>query len=541
MSFVLECLRDFPVGLFAPNQSGVIEDASGYGKSVTTTGAPALHAPLFHGGQWAAVLNSTTTVSFESTIFKQGMEQRPFSLAAIFKVTAGKSEQQVIGNNNQMDGIVVNGTVVSFVVKFADATAAIASFDLGVTQTVFACGVYSVDKITLMINGEAVDSQDITESQTAAGFSTTTASLYSGQTAGGQSLALGMVALYPRTLDGDSFARQYTVATLLPTPDGVVTMHGGDRLDPSMNTANMFLRQTWTSDDDWNQAELNNVAVVDSMLRPQFESNISVAGQWLDSFALDFADAPIYGVAMFWDGFGVSVDASLDGVSWESVIPGKKLSIISETFDATEKELQVRVSFSGGTLDDESYIDNLTAIGILSNMSLEQKGRTLTYSGSTPSNDTPPQQMNDLWGVRIETGGSVSISPDTTAEATVLRTMELWVRRDNATDNPLSGISGTQYFNGQANAGGLPVGQWTLVHIVFASDQITPVVISGAAQIGSIGIFSTALSAAEISAIFDDYFARKPVIVSDTHTINTYESPTPVKIYAHEWSIQSSG
>lgn len=522
-----------------PGTGTTFVDHSGYGRTITNTGTPTKHVALVSDGGQSLVLGSAT-VQIESPVFVQGQESKGFTLEAAFRAFGTPSEQQVLGNGGQMDGIVVNGNVVSFIVRYANGTAAIASHNLQIPRAVLVHGVYNVNKVTLFVDGVPVAEDNATEEQQAAGFATTTSTLQSGYTAGSQSIAVNALGSYATPLSDESIARHNLIAKTVQGGASVASSHLGDRIDVSLETADVFLDQWWTTAEDWKEAVLENVVVQNERLEPQFEDGVSVPGQWLDSFSLEAADTTsIYGVVLGWDGEGVKVEVSLDTETWEEVQRGVAPALIPEGFDPTDKELQIRVSFEGEIENDTSYIDSLNVVGLKTAGAQEQYGRIVTYSNAVPERDYPPLQLNENWGTEIAAGGSVEISADLSDEATPARTVELWIRRNGT--NPTLSVTGTTYINGASGSTTLPDGQWVLMHVVLAADHTDSIVINGPAQVGQVVIYETALTAAEVESVYKSYIGANQARVPTNSSIIVSDSDSGANIYAHDWSITASG
>ena len=541
MTFALEALRDKPLALYLLDDTSPFQDHSGYGRTATSTGTPARHAALVNGLSSAQVFDGTTTCAVASPVFKQGYEQQSFSLEVwVRPLSVVNTEQQILGNSAQLDGLTISGTTVSFVTKYLTAPEARVSYDLQQLRAVNLVGVHTEDKNSLYVDGVLVAEVSLTEEQQADDFAPTSSNLNITSTATGTALAVNAIGIYGSALLQESITRHYNIGRNLPNGAEVIGAFFGDRIALSLNNANLFLDQWWSTREEWEAADLQNVAVLNDQLVPQFDGDTSIAGEWVDTFAIGSAGATsIYGVSFNWDGIGAVVEVSLDDVTWETVERGKNVAMIPAGFDPTDEVLMVRVSFPGGIVGDTSYLDNLNAVGVISGVSPVMAGRTVTLTNATAEREYDPLAMHENWGVEIATGGNVTISADTSVDASPTRTLEMWVKRTSTTA-PTFSVTGTTYINGEVGAT-LPINQWSLVHIVAAADVATDVVITGPAQVGQVGIYDTALSAATIEAVYAEYVGTNILSVGDNSVLSVTNSTPPVKIYAHDWSIQSSG
>lgn len=545
MSFVLEALRNKPLALYLMDDTSPFQDYSGYNRTASAAGGtPPKHISLCKGAAFATVLGNSITATFASPVFNQGFEHQSFSLEAWVRVISPNAtpvEQQVLGNSGRMDGLTIKGTVVSFVTKYTTAPEARASYDLQQEQSVNLIGVHTKDKNSLFVNGELVSEVSLTEEQQADQFAPTSASLSSGSASSTQLIAVNGIGIYGSALDQVAAARHNLVGRNLPDGEEVVGSNEGDRIPLSLANANLFLDQWWSTEEDWKLADLSGVAVRDDRLVPQFDGDVSIHGEWLDTFALSTANTTsVYGVAFNWDGIGANIEVSLDGTTWEAVQRGVKVETIPAGFDPTNKVLLVRVTFPGGITNDESFLDNLNAVGLLTSTAPSVAGRVVSYVGATQEREYAPLTLHENWGVEIDAGGTVTISADTSDEASPARTLELWIKATGAT-NPTVSMTGTTYINGVAGSTTLPVDQWVLMHIVAAANVTGSITINGPAQVGQVGIYETALSASDVAGLYAQYVGTNTLRVGDNSLVQVAESANPVKIYAHDWSIQSSG
>lgn len=542
MSFVYEAARNQPVALYMMDDDSPFQDHSGYNRNATAIGGtPSKHISLASGATWATVLENTITAEFDSPVFQAGSETKSFSLGAWVRVINQDStaEQQILGNQNQMDGLTIKGTVVSFVTKYIGVPEARASYDLQHHRAVYVLGVHTKDKNSLYIDGELVSELTLSEDQQRSDFSGATSKLFSGGTSSSQRIAVNGIGVYPSALDSESIIRHFEAGRGLPSAaDGVISA-GGDSLPVSVSNSELILDAWWSTAEDWSMADHNDTAVFKDRLVPQFDGGVSLASEWLDVLSLASTGVTsIYGISMNWDGEGVRLSASIDGETWESVERGKKISLIPEGFDPTDKELYIRASFSGGFENDNAYLDNLNVIGTATPASPMLSGRTITLTGATQEREHPPLQLHENWGVEIDPGGSLVISSDTSEDSEPKRSIELWIKRKGET--PTFSITGDTYINGTAGTE-LPQDQWVLMHIVSSTNITGDITITGPAQVGHIGLFSTPLSASQVDFQYKFYTGTNRFIAGDNSVIRVTDSPAPIKIYAHDWAIQASG
>lgn len=534
MNFVLTALQDRPQGLFQMDDTSPLQDYSGYNRVATATGSPVEHAALVAGASYAPVLG-TYLPTYDVPVFKLPSES--FTLSAWVKQTSGTGEQQILGHTGQYDGLTINGTIVSFVTKYTAATEARCSFDLQTSRAVFVVGVHTEEKNSLYVNGELVSEVLLNDTQKSASF--VTGNVTSGETAGTSRMAVNNVAYYAYALSGDVVKRQYLAGMSVPPPDEVVVNSGGDYMPVSVEAFDTFLNQTWDTEEEWEAGQLQNVVVVDEQLVPQFDGDTSMPGSWLTSFDIESSNVTsIYGVNLNWDGEGATVQTSLDGTTWATATRGANIAAIPAGFNPTGKVLQVKVSFPGGIVNDESYLDHLNVVGFTTGTTRESDGRTLAYTLSHPESEYPHLEYHDNWGVDIKSGGSVVISADA-LESLPARTLEVWIKRNGNT--PSISLTGDYYQNGILATSTLPDLSWVLLHVVAAADITGTITINGPAQIGHIGVYDTALTATQIANIYNAYVGRSVASVPDSSVLAITQVTNAAQIYAHDWSIQGAG
>jgi len=473
-----------------------------------------------------------------------GAEWSGIAGGSFARMLASEGPQQILSNSGQYDGLTMNGTKIAFGTKYLTSGEAKIEYDLQVPRAVHVFGIHSPDKNSLYVDGKLVGEVAISEDQKKDKFIATDGKLYSGTTLSSKGLMLNGVAAYSYPVPAESVARHYSAGRRNVGPAGMHTF-GGIVIPVSKNMADVLVERKWNSGADWKNATLNGTVVDSDRLVPQFSNGVSVKGMWIDN--CDLYDAgtanTINSVNLMWDGEGAVVEASLDNVTWETAERGKNLAIIPAGFNPTNKELLVRVSFPGGIAGDTSYVDNLTVTVFKTGVSQAPGGRTVTYTQPAYVQDNyTPIELRDDWGVKLPLStGNVTISADTTEDARVMRTAEIWIK-PLADLNTTFNVNAAQiYQNGVAASPALKTGQWVLLHLVLATDSTGILLINGPAQIGQVTIYDTALTAAQVSDIYTSYVGVPAWRVGDNSVFAVAQSPEAANIYAHNWAIESSG
>lgn len=525
------------------DEASPFSDYSGYGRSGTATGTVTTSVPLAAGAVYSTVFGNNALGKFASPVFQQGLEDRAFSLESwirpiVTDTTEANSDLQVLGNSGEYDGLVWNGTTISFSTKYLTTGECRAEYDLQVSRAIQAVGVHTSEKNMLFVEGELVAETDITDAQKADQYVATDGFLYSGSTAGTMQLAAGAVGIYnyalsPQTVKNHFESGRHVVGR------SVTNGHPTTVIDFSTDMSNLLRRRVFDTDADWNSGFFSGLVIDNNMLVPQVINDTSVTGTWFT--VCDLYDGgtpnPLSAVNMEWDGEGVTVEASVDGDTWETAVRGENLEIIPSGFDPANKELHLRVSFPGGIVEDDSYIDSLTVNLFKSNI-VTVGSRTLTLTQPADiRTDREPVQLADDWGLTLR-GGTISIS-----SAASPKTIEVWAKRNSA-DAVAWGTNLDQaeifYSNGAVGTE-YPVGEWVVRHFVSSTPLNGVTAISGNVSIGRVVFYDDALTATQISNIVASYFGVPVTRVGDNSVIAIAEPPVAAEIYAHDWSIEASG
>lgn len=449
---------------------------------------------------------------------------------------ASHSPQQILSHHHRHDGLTVNDRVVRFATSYVNTGSAACEYDLGELKLAHVVGKHNADQNELWVNGELVSTVTITEEQKADTYISTTPYLYSGDTTSSQQVAMNGVAFYS-TLSGDDIVRNYEAGIDFIGQDRVYPQFGGTQFDLSNANGSVFIEELWANKPDFERGVKYNVELAPDQIEPSYANGVSVAGTWTTAIALDSqADTSIYGVMVAWSGYNAVVEVSLDGAVWTPAVNGELVSIIPNGYNPSDKDLQIRVSFPAGLTD--GWLESLNVIGFRNNVieNISARPLTLTYP-AVVRKDYEPNLYRDDNGIHLH-GATLTIGTDTTPVPEVARVLEVWVK-------PVSGsvtinVAGTKYRNGVADTS-LPVGEWSLLHIVASADITSAITITGNAIIGQATLYPTALSAADIDFIWKSYVGRTAFQVVETVTTTVTESASPVLIYAHDWAIDSAG
>lgn len=535
-----------PTALFMLDDTVPFQEHTGLGATggkKSGTSDPTIAVPLVAGAAFSSVFKSTSVGQFACNLFKQGLETRRFVLEAwvlpIPKTTTGV--QQILSNNNVYDGLTIDGKVIRFGTSYLTTGNAYCDYDLQVYKEAHVVGIHSEDENQLWVNGNLVASVEITDEQKADKYIATDGNLYSGGTASDQELAMNAVAFYP-SLSGDQILQNYTAGIETIGQERVIAQYGGMTLGLDAGTGAVFLEESWVDKDDFETGLKTNVEYAEDQINPGYVADVSVAGSWTTSVPLDVEeDTSIYGVMVEWSGKAITVDTSLDGTTWAAASNGKLVASVTNGYDPTGKDLQIRVNFAGGLAADPAYLESLSVVGFRNNTinTITARPTTISYP-AVPRGDYEPTLHRDDNGVYLN-GGTLTIGADTSVDPEVVRTIEVWVK-------PLSGVltrswtvtGGQKYANSVLSADA-KVGEWTLLHFVLAADTNAALTMSGDLIVGQVTLYPVALTAADVLHVYNSYYGRAQKRFTDPGVVTVSEGATPTKVYVHDWAIDSGG
>lgn len=533
-----------PVSIWMLDDTPDFQEYSGVSaQGVMTSGHPnpAKSVPLVSGAEYSSVFKNGVVGRFDCNVFKQGLEDRQFVLEAwvlpIPKTT--NNQQKILSHDNVMDGLTINGKVIRFGTTYTTAGDAYCDYDLGEYKLAHVVGIHNKDRNQLWVNGELVASVALTDSQKGDTYNIGNNNyLYSGTTTGDSELAVNAVAFYS-SLSGDDIRRNYEAGIEFIGQDRVYPQFNGTPFDLAVGNSSVFIEESWANKVDFERGLKNNVEYAPDQIEPYYSNNVSTAGTWTVAVPLDAqGDTSIYGAMVSWSGFNVTVEVSLDGTTWTPAVSGDLVSIIPNGYNPSGKDLQIRAKFASGLALGQAWLESIKVVGFRNNAIENISARPLSIGyPAVVRGDFEPNLYRDDNGVHLH-GATLTIGADPSATPENVRVVELWVK-------PVSGAvtisaTGTQYRNGVADSS-LPVGEWSLLHIVSASNITSAITVSGNAIIGQATLYPDALTAADIDFIWKSYTGRTASRVADASVVGMSENATPATVYAHDWAIDSAG
>lgn len=499
----------WPVGSYQDIDAFLIEE--------TTNTTPGLYFDgSFPGAKWQSTVNNSPST-----------------------LTISNAEQQILSHSGHFDGLSINGKRVKFSTKYLSSGEAACYYDLQEYRAFHAVGIHSIDKNELYINGEKVAEVSLTDAQKNDTYIATDNFLYSGDTTSSQEIAMNAVAFYS-TLSGDQIVQNYSQGINVLPQNSIYPQFNGMSFSMRVGNDSIFLDRTWSNAADFATGRNNNVQYSDEAVVPSYNaSEVSVAGDWTVGVPLDaLGDTSIYGVMLSWSGEFITVDTSLDGNTWTRATSNQLVSTITNGYNPNNKDLWIRVSFAGGLSPDPAYLESLTVVGFRNAFvdNASEREVSVTYP-AVLRNDYEPILYRDDNGIALN-GGTMTIGTDDSLDPDVARTLEVWIKPIYGT--PVISVAGTKYRNGVVDST-ITLGEWSVLHYVADANISVPITISGDCIVGQVVLYPTALSAGNVSHIYNSYVGNASVRYVETNTTSITDGASPLKIYSHDWAIDAAG
>lgn len=521
-----------------PGGSSVLQDYSGFERwAMRTQGSTSF--PLVAGAKHSLVVSETEAYSVLAPVFGTDQENRAFCLEAWVRPFGDETgPQRILSHPSGLDGLIVNGTQVSFVIEYLTAPDAICTFDLGVSRTAHVVGMYNREKMSLLVDGVEVDVWEFTEEQMNSKFAHDIAYLYGGTYTSPQKALVNGIALYTQP-SPFVFQQNFAAGRRAIPQEGIAQKHNGAILYMNGADSDIYIDTVYDNRDTFNLGVINNVAIDDEKIVPVYdlESGVSEPGTWTCGIGLDLQDdTSVYGATVMWSGTGVTVEGSVDGETWVELQKGELVPMFTPGSDPTGVDLEVRVTFAGGSINDYSYLESLRIMAFRDVTITSTALRSVTTEEpAVPLDDSEPIHQRFDNGVRLN-GGTVTIGADTASEPEAIKTLELFVKNDGS--QPTISFTGTTYQNGVAGSIDIPDDHWVLIHIVNETGTMGSITISGDVTVGQATLYENALTASEMSELYRAYSGYPKIRIEDSSSINASSSDPEATIYGHTWSIK---
>jgi hypothetical protein len=576
MNFYDAVLRDLPVATYKLNagNNGYTNIAGGTETWTSTT--PVLTASILSGSPRAMIMNNANATGFTARrVWKTSTEQNAFSLeCVVLPLTTVATPIALFSHTNSgtPDGIYMTNEVIGFAVKFNAGTVSCEWSYPDFFETYHIVATYTPSRLQLWVNGEMVASADVPSGFAESKFSHTLNDFYLGS-GGAASFAADGYSAYTYVLNENQIKTHFQEARDVVKMDDNVGFYGGTYRDGTERR--IFQKYTFTTAEDWLGGELSNVSVADDSIRPTESQEsatlgISMAGTWLGKYLLDTTElATVAGIKAEWNGDGnFTVQSSLDGGSTYQAVTNGELIPTSQGINPSGKNLLVRVSFTGGTLNDVSAVRDLTLTAYRDNYIYgNDTSRSLAIGGyvSTASERNEPLENNSMPGIHVY-AGFLTMFADTNEVPQNVQTLEFWIKPKGVTSGvggyvfDTRGYGGTAYMwlsegsgnwgwagatavyiNGVAASSGVAAkkNEWSHIVFVFPAGFNTNIAIAGGQQIADYNLIATypaALTATQVLALYNAYQTQPVGSMTETAVPSIFEPANPFVMTSLDWA-----
>ena len=548
MSLQLVVGEDFPTGLWMLDGADGLRDYSGYGRTATVVPVggvtPTLQesAALVKGASHSVLLGNGNMVSFDTQIYRKKFENTSWSIEVCvtpIRIDPDSTDPiQIMGNAGQMDGLTIVGTEVSFSTKYTNTGEAKCTFDIEDNRSFNVTGVHTPGKNMLYIDSDLVAEVDITSEQQDDTYLSNGVILSSGDTASENMIAVNGMATYKYALDEGTIFTHIDEGKDNLSEAAVAIAFGGSNLQLTPEESSPVLQVPYGGFVGWNSGVHNGTTVENTLLVPERdESGLTTAGEWLTSLILPEVLGTLHGVSITWAGTGMTVETSLDGEDWDTVVKGVNIPTISQGETGTI-DLLVRVRFTKGLIEDSYFNDLLVSVYTLSAIPLFD-GREILLDNGSIEEDHDTLDYHENWGVELNAGKLTVTGPE--AGSINIRTIQFWARQSSdATfeDNMLSTAADT-YTNDSALRPYLR-DEWQLRTYVFENGYVDPIEFTGTGQIGTVSIYPDAFTPDLVEQSYLSYVGVPKVTFLSGGSIALGSPSDEVDVYEYDWTVATS-
>jgi hypothetical protein len=580
MSYQLQVQADAPFSYWKLDGSGPIyDDSAGSLRQADLVGTAVLSSALVAGSGNSLVLSNTNRIEMDDPVFNKGYEQRAFTLEAWVKPIDVTGPVSVMSHSSTYDGLVITEDEILFTTKYVGFGECVASFRYTVNKSYHVVGVHNNGRNSLYVDGELVAETDLTEDQQSAVYDFLTTDLIAGQSGTASTISFDAPAIYVRTLPAEVIASHYSSGINVPLSETIASYNQGTFWDFSDESRNVAMTKTWDVDAEWQEGFITNTVVANNTIVPfysQSEStvivdglptieftNTSIAGTWQSSIELSgVPEATLAEGRLIWAGEGdFTVEYSLDGTIWNP-----PANLATESLTNTDS-IDIRVSFTGGVVDDPSYVDYINIVVYTDKDfigSLDNRFASFTGVGVTSQNYYEPIEYADFNGIEITTG-EITITVDAsfngeeeTPDQLFITGFDLWTKAAagnivTAGGNTITRTGDTIVFSGFdavtvngeiVTSGSTVFGNDDWMHIgAVLTTPLNPTIIVGddGSSIAQFSALYGEIDGTGMQQIYAAYLGLPGVVVEDSSIVTISQPAEPTKLYSNIWGITPAG
>lgn len=580
MSYQLQVQADAPFSFWKLDGSGpTYDDSAGSLRQADLVGSAVLSSALVAGSGNSLVLSNTNRIEMDDPVFNKGYEQRSFTLETWVKPINVTGPVSVMSHSSTYDGLVITDDEIIFTTKYVSAGECKTSYRYSVNKSYHVVGVHNNGRNSLYVDGELVAETDLTEDQQSGVYDFLTTDLIAGQSATASTISFDVPAIYVGTLSSEIIQNHYELGVAVPSSETIASYNQGTFWNFSDESRNIASTKTWDVDADWAEGVLTDTVVSNNTIVPFYTTsesvvivdglpttvftNTSIAGTWQSSLELSgVPEAPLAEARLIWYGEGsFTIQYSLDGTTWNA-----PSGLAAESLTNTDS-IEVRVSFTGGIVDDTSFVDYINLVAYVDKGftgSLSNRSASFTGVGVTSQNYYEPIEYADFNGIDITTG-EITITTDSsfngeeeTPDQLYITGFDLWTKAAignivTAGANTITRSGNTIVFSGfdAVTVNGVIVTSGTTVfgnndwkHIgAVLTTPLNPTITVGddGSSVAQFSALYGDIDGTGMQQIYAAYLGLPGAVVDDTSVVSISQPATPTKIYSNIWGITPAG
>ncbi|AXH67242.1 hypothetical protein SEA_WOFFORD_46 [Streptomyces phage Wofford] len=579
MSYQLQVLADAPFSYWKLDGNGpVYEDSAGSFRQADLTATAIPHPALVTGSGNALVLQNSNRLQMDDPVFNKGYEARQWSLEAWIKPLSINGEISIMSHSGNYDGLTITPTTINFRTKYLTAPASEINYIYNSTKAFHVVGVHTNGKNSLYVDGNLVAEIDITDEQEIDAYNFLTSDLIAGESVSTSKIAIDSPAVYAFALPADTIKKHYDCGVDVESSDAIAGFNDASHWNFSDESRNIAVTKLWDTEEEWPDGVIDNVVIANDFIVPSYEqteteevvdglivpiyTNTSIPGTWIGSVPLGMTLAGISDAIIRYRGEGsFTIECSTDnGTTWQDVDN-------APSFDLDETDsIGIKVSFTGGIVDDQSYVDYVQVIGYEDkniNGTRSDRAAVLNGTGISSIKTYQPIEYADDNGLLI-LSGDISVGIDSSYDGEEepgdldINGIDMWVKPVagniiSAGANSISRVGNTITFSGYSDvtvngvsvASGATVfvnDSWYHIGGVFSTPGNYPITIGTAnARIGPASAIYGDISLAGLQQIYASYLGLPGLTVDDESVIGITTPADEALLYAHVWGITPAG
>ena len=574
MSYYLNVIKDSPIGFWKLDEtSGTLaSDSSGCGNNGTYSGSPIRNIlPLIPGGLCGTKITSTSSITFPITNNYYAATTTPgmatkyssdndFTIEAWISIDIVNStaSNRIFADSNSGTGLYWENGDIVFKAELDEVRHSV-TYSKKVIHVV---AIYSTKAISLYVDGVLAASSNLNSFK----FTNTNVSFVIGPTQSSlDTFTIDAPAIYRYALEENTIRNHYIQGNISSSaiqvvfPDEGVLFSGTDAQIKTQFQYSYPVNKQWQDFVDENTYYDRTKGCIS--FYPSTGAKTFVIE---DSFLLPSEIGLITSKVEWRNDLGISVESSIDGISYLPCINGRPLPQYSKSSFSTENQVYFRITMS--TSDSSKYLPRLSffAISFYNNNDLYADNYGDKISSSSDyylgSLNYPILSRNEMNGIRPKAGSGFDIST-----ASQIKSMEFFLTPSDISQANIlfSGSSSSElkwaangtisktniqalYVNGVDKTSATSVSsilannEPAFITVVFTNAISTTIKmnynVSGSPSnlYNVIAIYEKEITAAICLSHYNAYVGKPSLIVND-QTVTLTESDT--RYYNNEWVV----